>query len=104
MDEVEKELPGEARRRAQKVSAGISEMHKAIAILAAPRGAETPDAVVQPEELANALTDWSLQLLEGVEVITPGAAPRILREATREHRYVLESAGYYGRLPWQVTW
>ncbi|HEU5261741.1 MAG TPA: hypothetical protein VFU41_10010 [Gemmatimonadales bacterium] len=104
VDEVEKEFPGEARRRAQKVSTGVRDAHKAIAILAVPRGAETPDAVVQPQELSNALTDWSLQLLEGVEVLMPGIAPKILREATREHRYVLQSAGFYGRLPWQVTW
>ena len=104
VDEVDKEFPGEARRRAQKVSAGIRDAHKAIALLSVPRGAETPDAVVQPEELVNALTDWSLQLLEGVEVMMPGTAPKILREATREHRYVLQSAGFYGRLPWQVSW
>lgn len=104
VDEVDKEFPGEARRRALKVSTGIREAHKAITILAAPRGVETPDAVVQPEELSNALSDWSLQLLEGVEVMMPGTAPKILREATREHRYVLQSAGFYGRLPWQVSW
>jgi hypothetical protein len=104
VDEVEKEFPGEAKRRAQKVSAGIRDAHKAIMILSVPRGADTPDAVVQPEELSNALTDWSLQLLEGVEVMMPGTAPKILREATREHRYVLQAAGFYGRLPWQVTW
>ncbi|HVH67629.1 MAG TPA: hypothetical protein VM716_07170 [Gemmatimonadales bacterium] len=104
VDEVDKEFPGEAKRRAQKVSAGIRSTHKAIAILSAPRGAETPEAVVQPDELSNALTDWTLQLLEGVEVMMPGTAPKILREATREHRYVLQSAGYYSRLPWQVSW
>src|SRR5207247_2989455 len=104
VDEVEKEFPGEAKRRAQKVSAGILEQHKAIGILSAARGAETPDAVVQPEELAAALMDWSRQLLQGVEVIMPGTAPKILREATREHRYVLQSAGFYGQLPWPVTW
>src|SRR5207247_177320 len=86
VDEVEKEFPGEAKRRAQKVSAGIREGHRAIAVLSVPRGAETPDAVVQPEELSSALTDWSLQLLEGVEVMMPGTAPKSLREATREHR------------------
>jgi hypothetical protein len=104
VDEVDKEFPGEAKRRAQKVSTGIRSAHKAIAILSAPRGVETPDAVVQPDELSNALTDWSLQLLEGVEVMMPGTAPKIVREATREHRYVLQSAGYYGRLPWQISW
>jgi len=104
VDEVDKEFPGEAKRRAQKVSAGLGDAHKAITILSAPRGTDTPDSVVQPEELSNALTDWSLQLLEGVEVMMPGTAPKILREATREHRYVLQSAGYYGRLPWPVAW
>ena len=104
VDEVDREFPGEAKRRAQRVSSGIAEAHKAIALLSSPRGVETPDAVVQPEELASALTDWSLQLLEGVEVMMPGIAPKILREATREHRYVLQSAGFYGRLPWQVQW
>jgi hypothetical protein len=104
VDEVDKEFPGEAKRRAQKVSSGILDAHKVIAILSAARGAEIPDAVVQPEELSNALTDWSLQLLEGVEVMMPGTAPKILREATREHRYVLQSAGFYARLPWQVAW
>ena len=104
VDEVEKEFPGDARRRAQKVSVGIMDLHRAIGILSAPRGADTPDAVVRPEELSSALTDWSLQLLEGVEVMMPGTAPKILRDATREHRYVLQSAGFYGRLPWQVTW
>src|SRR6266550_2792538 len=86
-------------QQAQNVSAGLGDAHKAITILSAPRGTDTPDSVVQPEELSNALTDWSLQLLEGVEVMMPGTAPKILREATREHRYVLQSAGYYGRLP-----
>src|SRR5881296_3692694 len=104
VDEVDKEFPGEAKRRAQKVSAGLGDAHRAITILSAPRGTDTPDSVVQPEELSNALTDWSLQLLEGVEVMMPGTAPKILREATREHRYVLQSAGYYGRLPWPVAW
>src|SRR2546426_8165066 len=40
VDEVEKEFPGEAKRRAQKVSVGIMEGHKAIAVLSVPRGAE----------------------------------------------------------------
>jgi hypothetical protein len=104
VDEVEKEFPGEARRRAQRVSAGVVGSHKAIALLSVPRGADPPDSVVQPEELSSALTDWALQVLEGVEVLMPGTAPKILREATREHRYVLQSAGFFNRLPWQVAW
>jgi hypothetical protein len=34
----------------------------------------------------------------------PGTAPKVLKDATREHRYVLQAAGFYSRLPWQVTW
>jgi len=104
VDAVEKEFPGEAKKRAQKVCGAIVGTHKALTLLSVPRGAETPDAVVQPEELSVALSDWTLQLLEGVEVMMPGTAPKVLKEATKEHRYVLQSAGFYGRLPWPVAW
>ncbi len=103
-DEVEKELPGQGRRRAQKVCTGIMGTHKALALLSSPRGTDLPETVVRPEDLSSALSDWSLQLLEGVEVMMPGTAPRILKEATKEHRYVLQSAGFYGPLPWQLAW
>ena len=104
VEAVEREFPGEAKRRAQKVTAAIVGTHQALALMSVPRGSDTPDAVVRPEELATALTDWTLQLLEGAEVMMPGTAPKILKDATREHRYVLQAAGFYGRLPWQVTW
>ena len=104
VDAVEREFPGEAKRRAQKVTAAIMDTHQALALLSVPRGTDTPDAVVRPEELATALTDWALQLLEGAEVMMPGTALKVLKDATREHRYVLQAAGFYGRLPWRVTW
>src|SRR5204862_529975 len=78
--------------------------HKALGLMSVPRGGDMPDAVVQPDELSHALTDWALQLLEGVEIVMPGTAPKVLKDATREHRYVLQAAGFYGRLPWPVTW
>lgn len=104
VDGIEKEFPGEGKRRAQRVCSGILDGHKALGLLSVARGSAIPDAVVRPDELAGALTDWSRQLLEGVEVLMPGAAPRILREATQEHRFLLESAGFYSRLPWPVAW
>ena len=104
VDAVELELPGDAKRRAQKVSDSMVKTHKALGLLSVPRGGDMPDAVVQPEELSLALTDWALQLLEGVEIVMPGTAPKVLKDATREHRYVLQAAGFYGRLPWPVTW
>jgi len=104
VDAVEREFPGEAKRRAQKVTSAIVDTHHALALMSVPRGTDTPDAVVRPEELSTALTDWTLQLLEGAEVMMPGTAPKVLKDATREHRYVLQAAGFYGSLPWQVTW
>jgi len=104
VDQVEKELPGEGRRRASRLAADLMNTHRALALVSAPRGVETPEAVVRPDELSVALTDWTLQLLEAVEIVMPGTAPKVLKEATREHRYVLQSAGYYERLPWPVSW
>ena len=104
VDAVDREFPGEAKRRAQKVTAAIMDTHHALALLSVPRGTDTPDAVVRPEELSIALTDWALQLLEGAEVMMPGTATKVLKDATREHRYVLQAAGFYGKLPWRVTW
>ena len=104
VDAVELELPGDAKRRAQKVSEAMLKTHKALGLMSVPRGGDMPDAVVQPDELSHALTDWALQLLEGVEIVMPGTAPKVLKDATREHRYVLQAAGFYGRLPWPVSW
>src|SRR5438093_243925 len=83
VDAVEREFPGEAKRRAQKVMTAIVDTHQALALLSVPRGTDTPDAVVRPEELATALTDWALQLLEGAEVMMPGTAPKVLKDATQ---------------------
>lgn len=104
VDAVEQEIPGEAKKRAQKVATALGQAHQALALLSVPRGAEVPEAVVRPDELATALSDWALQLLEGVEIMMPGTAPRVLKESTKEHRYVLQAAGFYARLPWPVTW
>src|SRR5207253_9379648 len=101
---TERRLRGEAKRRPPKVMAALVAPHQGLALLGVPRGADTPAAVVRPEERATALTDWALQLLEGAEVMMPGTALKVLKDATREHRYVLQAAGFYGRLPWRVTW
>ncbi|HEY6807839.1 MAG TPA: hypothetical protein VI160_03535 [Gemmatimonadales bacterium] len=104
VDAVEQEFPGEGKKRAQKVATALAATHSALAVVSVPRAADTPDAVVRPDELSAALADWARQLLEGCEIMMPGVAVKALREATREHRYVLQAAGFYGGLPWQVTW
>jgi hypothetical protein len=101
---VEQEVPGESLKRAQRVAATLGPAQRALPLLAAPRGTETPPSVVRAEDLLDALAEWSRRLLEELEVLMPGAAPRVLRESTKEHRYVLQAAGFYARLPWPVSW
>lgn len=103
-DAVDAEFPGDGKKRAARAADGMRATVPAIALLTVPREQDVPEAVVQPEELASALADWTRRVLEGVEVMMPGAAVKVLREATREHRYVLQAAGYYAALPWPVTW
>lgn len=103
-DAVELELPGEGRRRAQRVLAGLEGDHRALAAIGTPLGTELADSVLRPDELASALGQWARQLLEAVEIVMPGTATKVLKDATREHRYVLQAAGFYDRMPWQVTW
>jgi hypothetical protein len=103
-DAVEQELPGEGRRRAQRLSAGLASDHRALVTIGTPPGTELTDSVLQPDELVQALGAWANQLLEAVEIMMPGTGPRVLKEATREHRYVLQAAGFYDRMPWPVTW
>jgi hypothetical protein len=104
LDGVEREFPTESRRRAQRASAATQAPNQLLALLGVPRGQELPEAVVRPEELPEALAAFAHRLLDPVEVVMPGAAVGILKDATREHRYVLQAAGFYDRLPWQVTW
>jgi hypothetical protein len=104
VDGVEREFPMESKRRAQRASAALAAPSPVLGLISVPRGQDPPDAVVRPEELPEALSDFARQLLETVEVVMPGAAPTILRDATREHRYVLQAAGFYSRLPWHISW
>src|SRR5258705_12799549 len=71
VDGVEREFPGEARRRAQKGTAAIADTHQALALLSVPRGTDTPDGVGRPEELSTALTDRARPPPEGAAGIMP---------------------------------
>lgn len=104
VDGVERDFPGEARRRADAARVALESGHPALALLSVTRGADIADSVVQAEELVAALSDWVRLYLEPVEVMMPGTAPKVIQVATWEHRYVLQAAGFYRRVPWPVTW
>lgn len=103
-DAAEAEVPDEALRRAERLRDGLQETHAPLHAIGLPREHEAAAFVASPDELTWALADWTHQLLEQLEVIAPGVAPEILKTATREHRFVLQKAGFYGRLPWTVHW
>jgi hypothetical protein len=104
VETAEREVPGEAIRRALSLRDTLAPIHGSLAVLGADRGRPPTPVVTTPEDMTSGLADWALQLLEQLEVIAPGVAPGVVRDATREHRYVLQRAGFYRRLPWPIAW
>ncbi len=99
-DAVRREWPEDGPRHVARAAARVQEDFPAFATLAGTTGA--PAATV--DELNEGFAVWARMVLEDLEVVMPGAAVRLLREETREQRYVLQAAGFYGRLPWSVEW
>lgn len=97
---VEAEWPGEGRRRGDRHSFAVGRAEPALGSLMEGQ-ALTP---VSADALTQALARWTTALLEEVELVAPGAAVRIVHDATQEHRYQLQAAGFYDRLPWRIEW
>ena len=101
---ADKELMGEAGRKHARHSAALKALHPAIELLEAPEyGAPSP-LVVTGEELTAAFAAWTQKLLQDVELVSPGGAVTVLKEAVKENRHQLQASGYFDRLPWKVTW
>jgi hypothetical protein len=101
---VEQELPVDGARKNHRISGALRTELPGIELLLAPEYGAEPEVAVTSDALTAALAIWAVRLLEEVELVAPGAAVRVLHDATREHRYVLQAAGFYDRLPWRVTW
>ncbi len=103
-EHVEREAPGDGMLRAERLRDSVVETHPSLSAVSVPRDAALRAEVMTPEEMTLGLAEWTRQLLEQVEVVAPGAAPVVLQAATKDHRFVLQRAGFYARLPWTVTW
>jgi len=103
-DTAEKHAAGEAAGRAAKVLGQVSGVHPSLGLIGAARDGSPEPMVVSSEQLTAGLAEWAGQLLQQLEVIAPGVAPVILRDATREHRFVLQKTGFFDKLPWSVNW
>jgi hypothetical protein len=101
---AEQQVPGEARQRGVRVRDALARGEGPLGTIGAPLEQETPEVVIRPEQLTQGLADWARQLLQQLEIIAPGVAPAIVKEATREHRFALQKAGFYQALPWTVSW
>lgn len=101
---TEAEVPQEALKRAYRSRDALAQAHPAIEVIGTPLDRDARDLVAAPDELTDALSAWALQLLEEIEVIAPGVASGVLKQATKEHRFMLQRAGFYERLPWAVSW
>ncbi len=101
---ADREAGGEAMKHVHRLRDLVAKVHQALDVIGVPLDRETAPVVATERELTLALAEWASQLLEHVEIVAPGSAPDILREATEEQRFVLQRAGFYERLPWSVNW
>jgi len=101
---ADKELMGEATRKHQRVSASLVVQHPALELLSLPEYGAPPTLVVTVEELTAAFAAWTSKLLHDVELVSPGGAVTVLKDAGKENRHQLQAVGYFERLPWKVTW
>ena len=101
---AEQEVPDEALKRAAKVRDQVSGQYRALTLIGIPREEDIPADIASPQELTDALGEWTKRLLEELEIIAPGVGPGVLKRATQEHRFVLQKAGFYERMPWTVSW
>ncbi len=101
---AEQQVPGEATQRGVKVRDALARGAGPLGAIGAPLDQVSTEVVARPDQLTQGLADWTRQLLQQLEIIAPGVAPAIIREGTREHRFVLQKAGFYQTLPWTVSW
>jgi hypothetical protein len=101
---ADKELMGDAKRKHERVSTSLRALHPALELLAASEYGPPPALVVTGDDLTSAFAAWTVKLLQDVELVAPGGALTVLKEATKENRHQLQASGYFDRLPWKVTW
>jgi hypothetical protein len=103
-EHAEREAPQAGLKRALRLRDDVAAAHPPLAVVSVPRAHSLSEDVMTPEQVTTGLAIWTRQLLEQLEVVAPGAAPAVLRAATKDHRFLLQRAGFYGQLPWTVAW
>ncbi len=101
---AEKEAPNDATKRAEKVRTRLSAEYEVLRTVGGPRNAPLADPIVEPELLAASIALWTREFLDELEVAHPQVAPRLIKDAAREHRYALAAVKFFDRLPWRIEW
>jgi hypothetical protein len=103
-DAAERERPGDAMRRAERVRARLAGQYDVLRHVGGARGADIADPVVEPVHLAEAVAVWTREFLNELEIGLPGIAPRLLTQAGRPQRFALNALQFFDRLPWHPEW
>ncbi len=101
---AEQEVPGEAMKRAYKTRDALAANHPPLPVLGTPLDREPGQLVTTADQLTEALAAWTQQVLEQLEIVMPGVAATVLKDATKEQRFMLQKSGFFTRLPWTVRW
>jgi hypothetical protein len=104
VDLAERELPGDAGRRAERLRMKLIGDHDALQSVGGTRGAQVADPIIGPEAFCDGVAAWTKEFLGELEIIHPQIAPRLLREVAREQRFQLAALGFFDKLPWHVVW
>lgn len=103
-DLLEQEHQGESVKRAERARQRLLAEAPVLQAFGGPRGVDASDPLTEPAVLSGALAAWTSALLGEMEVINPGCAPRMVRDATRDNRFAFNAVGFFERLPWRIQW
>jgi hypothetical protein len=62
------------------------------------------DPVVDADTLTAAIAQWVQEIILAAVDLDTTRPEQILRSVTHERRHVFQSAGFFQRLPWPITW
>ncbi|HSM16048.1 MAG TPA: hypothetical protein VK845_03485 [Gemmatimonadales bacterium] len=99
---VGEEVQDDASTRAQRAFDDVVALHPEATYLRLQASDDAGSLAIEADALTRALAAWSNELLNGVEIVSPGAAPGLLSKATRDHRHVLRAAGFFDTIPWTL--
>ncbi len=103
-DLCEREVPNDGAKRGEKLRLRLALTHDALKSVGGTRGSAFADPIIEPRVLTDSLAAWTKEFLGELEVMHPGIAPKVLKEACREPRFQLAALGFFDRLPWKIEW